>query len=148
MAQPSNTADFKRSIVGLDRQNKEFDALTKLAEEWTRLRNVPVVDDYYPEARHAYESALKTFITALEANRRLPVSMITATKSLTIDATDIAKIIGTTPSPIDTEDINDHCDRACERPGGGTCICAELSMDAATRVVAYVTAQLKRITPR
>ncbi len=55
----------------LDRQNKEFDALTKLADCWRILQSVAVVDDDYPEYRHYYESALKTFIDALRENGRL-----------------------------------------------------------------------------
>ncbi len=58
-------------MSGIDRQNKEFDALTKLADCWSILRTVPVVDDDYPEYRHYYESALKTFIDALRENGRL-----------------------------------------------------------------------------
>ncbi len=55
----------------LDRQNKEFDALTKLSDCWRILQSVAVVDDDYPEYRHYYESALKTFIDALRENGRL-----------------------------------------------------------------------------
>lgn len=70
MAQPKSIID---NSTALDRQNVEFDALTHLAAEWGNLKSVAVVDDDYPRARHHYESALKTFIAALETNGRLPV---------------------------------------------------------------------------
>lgn len=54
-----------------DLQNAEFDALTKLSDEWAKLQRIAVVDDDYPEARHYYESALKTFIAAAAANGRI-----------------------------------------------------------------------------
>lgn len=89
MAQPKSITEsapfdrkaFNAGMKALDRQNAEFDALTHLAAEWENLKTVAVVDDDYPRARHRYESAMKTFIAALKANGRLPVSMITATKS-------------------------------------------------------------------
>lgn len=138
MPQPKSIIDNSTAI---DRQNVEFDALTHLAAEWTNLSRVAVVDDNYPRARHHYESALKTFIAALETNGRLPVSMITAVQSIKLDVQAIAKIIGTSPSPLDTAE-DKPCDRGCEQPGGGTCICAELNSEAATRVVAYLKKQL------
>lgn len=52
-------------------QNGEFDALEVLIKRWEVLRQTPVVDDDYPEQRHYYESAMWTFIDALEANGRL-----------------------------------------------------------------------------
>jgi len=61
----------KHDISALERQNKEFDALTRLSEAWRVLRSVPVVDDDYPAYRHKYESALKDFIDALRENGRL-----------------------------------------------------------------------------
>jgi len=60
-----------KMIDRLDLQNAEFDALTKLAEEWRKLRQVAVVDDYYPEARHYYEGAMKAFVDAITANGRI-----------------------------------------------------------------------------
>ena len=51
-------------------QNKEFDALDKLAKQWRRLQMTPVVDDDYPEVRHDYEGALSTFLTACKKNGR------------------------------------------------------------------------------
>lgn len=59
------------NFEAIDRQNAEFDSLTALAKEWESLRHIAVVDDDYPEARHKYESRLKTFIDALRANGRL-----------------------------------------------------------------------------
>lgn len=53
----------------LDLQNKEFDALSDLAKKYENLCMIPVVDDYYPEARHYYESALRQFLSALKAHR-------------------------------------------------------------------------------
>ena len=55
----------------IDRQNKEFDALTVLATKWEALRNVAVVDDDYPHYRRSYELALANFIRALKINGRL-----------------------------------------------------------------------------
>jgi hypothetical protein len=52
-------------------QNIEFDALEKLIKTYKELCNVAVVDDSYPEYRHYYESALKTFIEALIGNGRI-----------------------------------------------------------------------------
>ena len=57
--------------AALDRQNKEFDALTTLAAKWNILRNTAVVDDDYPEMRHYYESAMKDFINAIRENGRI-----------------------------------------------------------------------------
>jgi hypothetical protein len=60
--------EFDMSRIEL--QSKEFDALTVLAEKWSTLRNVAVVDDDYPEYRHYYESALRAFMEALAENGR------------------------------------------------------------------------------
>lgn len=57
-------------MTGIDRQNREFDALTNLATRWKALQCVAVVDDAYPEERHRYEGALKEFLAAVEANGR------------------------------------------------------------------------------
>lgn len=54
----------------IDLQNAEFDALTKLGEQWQRLQMTPVVDDDYPEMRHYYEAAMRTFLDAVAANGR------------------------------------------------------------------------------
>lgn len=61
--------DHKAMMDRLALQNTEFDALTHLVEQWRKLRMTPVVDDDYPEMRHYYESALRTFRDALKANR-------------------------------------------------------------------------------
>lgn len=61
----------KTAMDRIDLQNAEFDALTRLAEEWRKLQQVAVVDDDYPEARHYYEGALKDFIKACDANGRI-----------------------------------------------------------------------------
>lgn len=58
-------------MSGIDRQNKEFDALTKLSERWFALQRVAVVDDDYPEYRHRYEGAIKDFIDAIRINGRI-----------------------------------------------------------------------------
>lgn len=55
----------------IDRQNAEFSALTELSKRWGELRDVAVVDDGYPEARHRYEGALRDFVRALDENGRL-----------------------------------------------------------------------------
>lgn len=61
--------DMKEMIAKLELQGKEFDALGKLVIAY---RNLPaVVDDNYPEMRHYYEGALKTFIEACKANGRI-----------------------------------------------------------------------------
>lgn len=58
-------------MAAIDKQNAEFDALTELSKRWSELRNVAVVDDDYPEARHRYEGALRDFIRAIGENGRL-----------------------------------------------------------------------------
>lgn len=63
-------SDMKERIARLDLQNAEFDSLRDLAKEFEALCRVPVVDDYYPEARHYYETKLQTFMAALKANGR------------------------------------------------------------------------------
>ena len=50
-------------------QKDEFDTLDELVK---KLNALPaVVDDDYPEARHYYDSALRTFLRACAANGRL-----------------------------------------------------------------------------
>lgn len=71
MAQTQPQTEKQEMSDAIDRQNKEFDALTKLSEKWKTLRNIPVVDDDYPEYRHYYESAMKDFIDAIRANGRI-----------------------------------------------------------------------------
>lgn len=54
-------------------QRAEFDAMAHLAAEWRRLNMTPIVDDDYPEIRHAYESELAVFIEAMCNNDRFEV---------------------------------------------------------------------------
>jgi len=61
--------DKDAMMAKFDRQNAEFDTLTKLAEQWRRLQMTPIVDDDYPEVRTDYEGALADFLVALGANR-------------------------------------------------------------------------------
>jgi NTP pyrophosphatase (non-canonical NTP hydrolase) len=58
-------------LSGIDRQNREFAALTELSKRWGSLQRVAVVDDDYPEVRHNYEGALKDFVRAIGENGRL-----------------------------------------------------------------------------
>jgi hypothetical protein len=54
----------------MELQNREFDALTALADEWAKLRNIAVVDDDYPRARRIYETKMQDLIDATDANGR------------------------------------------------------------------------------
>jgi hypothetical protein len=56
-------------IDRLKLQNDEFDALIKLNYAYSGMP--AVVDDDYPEARHNYENALKTFLEACKNNGRI-----------------------------------------------------------------------------
>lgn len=60
-------------------QNAEFDALIELSKKWATLQMVAVVDDDYPEYRHYYESAMRTFLEAIAANRPSSAAMRAAT---------------------------------------------------------------------
>lgn len=51
-------------------QRAEFDAAEELANAIRAHGMTPVVDDDYPEVRHRYEGALRTFLKACEANGR------------------------------------------------------------------------------
>lgn len=52
----------------LDLQSNEFNSLVSL---WRKFEALPsVVDDDYPEARHYYESALKSFLQSCKSNGR------------------------------------------------------------------------------
>jgi hypothetical protein len=55
-----------------ERQKAEFNAADRLATELRRLQMTPIVDDDYPEVRHDYESAVRSFLEACKANGRLP----------------------------------------------------------------------------
>jgi hypothetical protein len=52
-------------------QRDEFDAAEAFAKALERHNATPIVDDDYPEVRHAYEGALARLIEALKANNRL-----------------------------------------------------------------------------
>jgi hypothetical protein len=58
--------------MSIESQNVEFNAVNELAKQWRRIQLTPVVDDDYPEVRHDYESAMRSFIEAIRANGRLP----------------------------------------------------------------------------
>lgn len=62
---PMTAIDMTR----IELQNAEFDALVALTKAYNNLP--PVVDDDYPEMRARYETALRTFMFALEANGRM-----------------------------------------------------------------------------
>lgn len=62
-------ADIEEMINKLKPQSDEFDALAKLIKAYNNLP--AVVDDDYPEMRHYYEGALKTFIDACKVNGRI-----------------------------------------------------------------------------
>jgi len=49
-------------------QKDEFDAAYELSKAYDGL--APIVDDDYPETRHRYEGAVKTFLKACKANGR------------------------------------------------------------------------------
>lgn len=51
-------------------QSAEFDAVLALSNAYRSLP--PVVDDFYPEARHRYDGCIRTLIDALRANGALP----------------------------------------------------------------------------
>lgn len=54
----------------LELQNQEFSAANELCKQVARHAQTPVVDDDYPEVRHAYESALAAFVEAMRRNGR------------------------------------------------------------------------------
>lgn len=54
----------------MQKQSDEFDAMADLAKAWNGITMTPIVDDDYPEVRHRYEGALRTFLKACEANGR------------------------------------------------------------------------------
>jgi len=51
-------------------QRDEFDAMHELDKQYNRLLITAIVDDDYPEVRHAYEGALASLIEAMKANDR------------------------------------------------------------------------------
>jgi hypothetical protein len=56
-------------LDAIDKMNLELGTLQNLYDAMRRMNNTPVVDDDYPEMRHYYNSALKTFLDALGKNR-------------------------------------------------------------------------------
>lgn len=60
--------DLKEMLEAMKPQTNEFDALDNLIKKYKALP--AIVDDSYPEARHYYESAVKTFMEACKANGR------------------------------------------------------------------------------
>lgn len=60
--------NIQEMIEQMKPQKDEFDALDKLIKTY---KNLPaIVDDDYPETRHYYEGALKTFLEACKKNGR------------------------------------------------------------------------------
>lgn len=55
----------------IELQNKEFDAVAELSEQYRRITLTPVVDDDYPAVRYDYERAVKAAIEAFKANGRI-----------------------------------------------------------------------------
>lgn len=54
----------------MQKQGDEFNAMADLAKAWNAITMTPIVDDDYPEVRHRYEGALRTFLAACKANGR------------------------------------------------------------------------------
>jgi len=57
--------------MSMETQNIEFDAVSELAQRWSVLQRVAVVEDDYAEHRSRYEGAMYRFIKAIEQNGRL-----------------------------------------------------------------------------
>jgi hypothetical protein len=51
-------------------QNKEFDAVVALTEQYRRIACTSVVEDDFPSIRHDYEQAIRMLMEALKANGR------------------------------------------------------------------------------
>jgi hypothetical protein len=64
----------------IKKQKDEFDALNNLISSYEVFKKVPIVDDYYPEARHDYERSLDSFINSLKENGRLEQNTIAIPK--------------------------------------------------------------------
>lgn len=54
----------------MELQNKEFDAVRRLAAQMRRIELTPIVDDDYPEVRFGYEGAAEDVLSAFIANGR------------------------------------------------------------------------------
>lgn len=59
---------MKEFLERMEKQTNEFNAVNNLAAAFNALP--PIVDDSYPEARHKYESAVRSVIDAFKANGR------------------------------------------------------------------------------
>ena len=57
-------------MFDMNAQSAEFDAADAFAVALRTHNQTPVVDDDYPEVRHAYESALAGLVNAMKANDR------------------------------------------------------------------------------
>lgn len=91
-------------------QNAEFDALTERSKKWATLQMVAVVDDDYPEYRHYYESALRTFLDAVAANRELA-----ATRAATGDDAELCKRLREVAIVQCREEYTRSCQQAAAR---------------------------------
>ena len=61
----------KEIMEKMERQNKEFDAVQRLTQEYRRIQLTPVVDEDYPAVRHGYEGAVYSLIKAFKENGRI-----------------------------------------------------------------------------
>lgn len=66
-----NKSDLERHEAAMDKQNAEFAAVAKLAEEYRNITYTTVVDDDYPQVRFGYEQAVRSLLAALAVNRRM-----------------------------------------------------------------------------
>jgi hypothetical protein len=64
--------ELELAFDAIDLQNAEFDAAGAVCKALAVVLSVAVVDDEYPEVRHKYDSAVRSFIDALRANGRIP----------------------------------------------------------------------------
>lgn len=64
------TFDHKAYLAKMKPQGDEFDACNELSKAYIGITSTPIVDDDYPAVRHAYESALRAFLRACQANGR------------------------------------------------------------------------------
>lgn len=56
-------------IKAMEVQDAEFKAVDQLCKTYNSLP--AIVDDFYPEARHYYESAVRELIEAFKTNGRI-----------------------------------------------------------------------------
>lgn len=62
--------NVRNTLIEMNLQREEFEALSKLIQNFEAHNLVPIVDDDYPEIRHRYEVALQNFLKACKANGR------------------------------------------------------------------------------